>query len=112
MMSRANGEDEDEDENEEEETESAIHAKKYPAYTNPFNIGPEEIVTVETFAKWREKFDAEKAANNPKEEDGKNNQLTGREMWQQNLVKGLEKEKKEKKEEEEVFWFNEGIYDI
>jgi hypothetical protein len=103
-----------ESESEEEESDDyaapAVELEE-EEYTNPMGIKPETLVSMETFKWWKEKFDAEQALK--KGEVKVEGTLSGRQLYQMNLVKedvdgdGA----KETKEGDQVFWFNESIYE-
>ena len=88
-------------------------------YTNPLGISHETLVTPETFAGWLVRFNAE--ADALKAKDGvvvvvDTEKHTGKQLFQLNLAKSLEETGAETKGEskeaaDEVFWFNESVYD-
>lgn len=104
---------ESESEGEEEEDDYAAPSVEIEEeeYTNPLNIKPETLVSMETFKWWKERFDAEQALK--KGEVKVEGALTGRQLYQMNLVKEEQDGDggKETKEGDQVFWFNESIYE-
>jgi len=93
-------------------------AERQEQYTNPLKIPVNALVTEESFNKWKIDFAANKKAEEEKagivvQAVVVDTRINGRQLFQQNLAKTLDtaKEATAKDKEEEVFWFNENIYD-
>lgn len=89
--------------------------KRRQEYKNPLKIGVDDLVTAESFAKWKIDFAAHKKAEEEKagivKEVVVEKKTTGREFFQQEIAKSLETKDAGDDKAEEVFWFNENIYD-
>ena len=121
------GEEEEEEEEEGRETnwdEDGL-AERQKHFKNPLNISYDALVTTESFAQWKIDFENERKQKEEAEMKASGivvkveeveTKTTGRQLFQQNLAKTLENSKAggptgKPGDTEEVFWFNEAIYD-
>lgn len=97
---------------EEEEKKRIQVEEEIAVANNPLGIDPTMITTTESFAWWLKEFTAEQEAKGTKKKIEAVSQHTGREIFEMNLAKELDDGDAEGKDsKDEVFWFNESIYD-
>lgn len=94
-----------------EQQEAERLAVEEKTYVSPLGIQPGVLFTVEGFHAWRAAFEEEQERLKPKKVEVVK-KPTGKEIFLANLKMGLEEEVEEKDKEEEVFWYNDGIYDV
>lgn len=122
------GEGDDDNDSDEEETDGKTDwkeddlEKRRAKFNNPLKIPADALVTKESFLKWKADREAEAKAKDEKDgvkkdvvDETKEVKLTGRQLFQKNMARTLENTKAgaggEQKPGEEVFWFNENVYD-